>query len=283
MTAAGSCSLDETSVARWDAPPLRFALGPIPVVVVPRTDLFVSADGEAGGAVETQVHGALSATAGLRYDDGDVTPTGRFDPTFTGSATAPGAYAQLGARVSPAVTFLMYGQAGPRFDVSLGPQLDADPDGWQLALPVELRAGLDVPHLDALSIPQQAVFSHSFPIAEQQGSAERARVSWDTRADVDLHVWDGSGRHAWFEANPITGSLLSRDDTDGFGPEVFSGGPDGLTYGLCLFDDNGAGSTHVSVRLDGGAREAGYTRSGTGDHVVVGGGGAPADDWCRPR
>jgi hypothetical protein len=282
MTAAGACSLDETSVARWDAPPLRFAVGPIPVVIVPRTDLFVSAEGEAGGAVETRVQGSLNATAGLRYD-GDVHALGSFDHSFAASTPTVGTSASLGARVSPTVTFLMYGQAGPRFDFSTGPQLDADAAGWTLSLPVELRAGLSVPHLDALSIPQQTVFSHTFALAHgESASDERARITWDTRADVDLHVWDVAGRHGWFEANPIPGSTLSRDDTDGFGPEVFSGGPDALTYGLCLFDDRGAGPTHVTVRIDG--RESTRTLSAKGDHVLLGGGSfTPADGWCRPR
>jgi hypothetical protein len=282
MTAAGSCSVDDTSVARWDAPPLRFAVGPIPVVIVPRTDLFVSAEGEAGGAVETRVQGSLDATAGLRYD-GDVHAIGSFDHSFAASTPTVGRYASLGARVSPSITFLMYGQAGPRFDFSTGPQLDADPEGWELSLPVELRAGLSVPHLDLLSVPQQSVFSHTFELAHgESASDERARISWDTRADVDLHVWDADGRHAWFEVNPIPGSTLSRDDTDGFGPEVFSGGPEALTYGLCLFDDKGAGPSHVTVRIDG--RESTRTLSAKGDHALLGGGAfTPADGWCRPR
>jgi hypothetical protein len=125
--------------------------------------------------------------------------------------------------------------------------------------------------------------------------AERARISWDTRAtDVDLHVWDAAGNHAWFrDPAAIPGTELSEDDRYGFGPEHFrerSGGGRALTYGLCYFDDSGAGPTTVSVRLTdpgGGVRELTRKLAREGDHVLLGSspagsGYVPPDGWCGP-
>jgi uncharacterized protein YfaP (DUF2135 family) len=110
---------------------------------------------------------------------------------------------------------------------------------------------------------------------------------------VDLHVWDEAGHHAWFrEPAGIPGGELSEDDRYGFGPEYFLDGAAGrsLTFGLCYFDDSGAGPTHVSVRLtdpDGASHESTRTLAREGDHMLVGsspggGGYAPPDGWCRP-
>jgi hypothetical protein len=343
--AGGVCELPETSVARWDAPPLRFFAGPIPVVVVPRTNLFVSAEASSTAAVEAGIRGRISATAGLRYD-GDVHAIGSFTHRFAHIPPESHVTGSLGARVIPSVTFLLYGRAGPRFDLSTGLQLDAeagaDPS-WALSAPVELRAGFELPGLADLAIPQQTVFERSFPIAQAGGGAsdggastsnpsppapaapgstptsgpsqpasgpsqpasgppsppdagaERARISWDTAAtDVDLHVWDTAGNHAWFrDPGGIPGADLTEDDRYGFGPEHFRERTPrgrGVTYGLCYFDDSGAGRTTVSIRLtdpDGGVRELTRTLAREGDHVLLGSspagsGYVPPDGWCRP-
>lgn len=307
IEAAASCTLAQTSVASWDAPPLRAAVGPIPVVIVPRTTLYVSGEAQVDAAVEAGLHGYMSATAGLRYD-GDVYPIGGFEHGL--SATPPAAHldGSLGARVIPSVTFLLYGQAGPRFDLSAGLQLDAGASSdpwWTLTAPVELSAGLAVPGFDSLEIPQRPVFSKTFPVAEADPSpdkepppdgdadglgAERVRIGWDTAAtDVDLHVWDEHGNHAWY-MNPggVPGGELSDDDRHGFGPELFfdrTAGGRGLTYGLCYFDDSGVGATSVSVRLTdpaGAVRESAQTLAHEGDHVLIGSGFVPSGDWCRP-
>jgi hypothetical protein len=306
--AGASCSLDET-VARWDAPALRFALGPIPVVIVPRTELKVAGEAQADAAVATGVHGRVDATAGLRWD-GSPHPIGAFRHALSYTPPSGRVSGAVGARVIPSITFLLYGQAGPRFDLSTGLQLDADAGAdpwWTLSTPVELSAALELPQVADVSIPQLTVFSKTFPLGhadrepqtavpgQQPGTgAERARISWDTAAtDVDLHVWDESGHHAWFrDPAGIPGGELSEDDRFGFGPEYFADSAGGrtLTFGLCYFDDSAAGATHVSVQLtdpDGTPHESTRTLAREGDHVLVGSspagaGFVPPDGWCRP-
>lgn len=303
--AGGVCSLAQTAVASWNAPPLEALLGPIPVVVIPRITLYVAGEARATTSAETRLTGAMTATAGLRFD-GATHPIGSFRQSFEATPPAPRSDAAIGARVIPSVELLLYGQVGPRFDLSTGLQLDADASddpSWSVTAPVELSAGLRVPGLE---LPQRTVLSRSFPVAEGHGGGggvppagesgqapERARIRWNTDADVDLHVWDASGRHTWFRESGIPGVLLSRDDTDGFGPESLDEEPGtgrSFSYGLCFFDDNGgAGATDVALRLtesDGTVRESARTLRGPGDAAVIESGpGAfvPPAGWCEPR
>lgn len=48
-------------------------------------------------------------------------------------------------------------------------------------------------------------------------------LTWDTdRTDVDMHVWSPSGEHAYYSNKRISDGFLDVDDTDGYGPEVFT-------------------------------------------------------------
>lgn len=316
MSAAGSCELEQTQVARWNAPQLRFFIGPVPVVITPRTTLYVAGKGEAGAAFDTGIHGFVSATAGLRYDGHEVHPTGSFDHGFDYTPPSIRAHASLGGRVIPSVEFLLYGQVGPRFDLSAGLQLDADPANnpwWTLTAPVELSAGLSVPHFEKFSVPQQTVYSTSFTIAQAAmdeepapqpdpepepeptpHNVERAHISWDTDStDVDLHVWDENGNHAYFNNTAaIPTGELSGDDTDGFGPEYYfeDSSAQTLTFGLCYYNDRDVGPTDVSVTLtdpDGTVHDFTQTLYFTGDYALLGSspagsGFTPEDGWCAP-
>jgi hypothetical protein len=256
----------------------------------------------------------VSATAGLRWD-GDVHPIGSFRHRLSWDDLSADGDVALGARVIPSVTFLLYGQAGPHFDFSTGLRLSVAPGGkgsWTLSAPVELSAGLTVPAIARVNIPELTVFSRTFELASGTGwppgagadsppapdsrpGGERVRIVWDTRAtDVDLHVWDAAGHHAWFrDPAAIPDGTLSEDDRYGYGPELFhDASPAGraLTYGLCYFDDVGAGPTHVSVRITdpgGTVRESTVTLSREGDHTLIGSsppgsGTVPPDGWCKP-
>lgn len=355
VSAAAACSLGDTRVAGWEWPPLRATLGPVPVVIVPQGDLFVSGDVRAAGATRAAVRGRIVATAGVRWDGERVQRIGSFEHTLAAeSPTVPGdGSASIDARLIPSITFLLYGQAGPRFDLSTGLQLSAvagDRPRWTLSAPVELRAGLSVPLFSGLTIPQQTVFGRTFPLASgglgsgsgsdsgagsgagsggsgggsgaggsgsgsgggsssSSGSgvgsspgsgssagsgslpgSERVRITWDTDStDVDLHVWNETGQHAWFrDPGGITGGTLSEDDRFGLGPEYFRDTEDrALTYGLCYFDAAGAASTHVTVRLidpNGTARTSTVTLSREGEAVLVGPNRpyTPPAGWCKP-
>jgi hypothetical protein len=286
-SAGAACGLQAVPVATWNAPPLRFMAGAVPVVVVPRITVYLSAEARATLPATARIHGAVSATAGLRYD-GRAHPVGRFSQHLSADSPAVKAKASLGARITPSVKLLLYGAAGPRFDFGTGLEFDAGPPR-ALSVPVDLSAGLRLPGLDVgpLTVLSRSIPLHlgrSTPHAE---GSERARIEWDTNADIDLHVWDSEGRHASFRESGIPGLLLSKDDTDGYGPEsVAEDAPAGrpLTYGLCYFD--GAGRTTVSVRQtdpSGATAESQATLDREGDSALFGDAYRPPVGWCQPR
>jgi hypothetical protein len=92
------------------------------------------------------------------------------------------------------------------------------------------------------------------------GSFITITLTWDTNdTDVDLHVFDPLGNHAWYAGlDGIPGAMLDNDDVDGFGPEIFTF-PDPIsgTYHVNVdyFDDNGHGPTTASLKISIGEDE----------------------------
>jgi len=106
------------------------------------------------------------------------------------------------------------------------------------------------------------------PARESQVPAARARLNlfaqiprvdlqvllfWDTnQTDVDLHVKEPSGEVVNFThtVSEKTGGRLDRDDTDGYGPEIYSLGaaPAGVyEISAHYFGDRGTGQTTATV------------------------------------
>ena len=283
-SAGASCGLGATPVAAWNAPPITFDAGPVPIVVVPRVTLYVSAQAHVSAPVSARIHGSLTATAGLRYD-GRVHRIGRLRQTLRAKAPRVRGSASADARITPSLELLLYGAAGPRFDFGTGLELDSGPP-VRLRAPLEFSAGLRLP---GLNVGPYTVLSRTIPLASahvpRPAPSDGARIVWNTRADVDLHVWDERGRHTSFHESGIPGVLLSKDDTDGHGPERLDveepTGP--LTYGVCLFDARRADTTTVTARLSGGVRRTATLRA-EGDGVLIGGGGFnPSSGWCQGR
>lgn len=87
----------------------------------------------------------------------------------------------------------------------------------------------------------------------------RVVLTWDKAdTDVDLHVQDSKGQHAWYaDMTGIPNGTLDHDDVDGFGPETFTLEPmeQDVYYDVYLhyYSDHGNGATNakVVVYLDG--------------------------------
>ncbi|MFO7566183.1 MAG: VIT domain-containing protein [Enhygromyxa sp.] len=73
-------------------------------------------------------------------------------------------------------------------------------------------------------------------VEPERGPSLRFVLTWETGAnDVDLHVRDVLGSHAYYESRALrSGGALYYDVTDGYGPEVFTilGEPTGYPYNL---------------------------------------------------
>jgi hypothetical protein len=127
--------------------------------------------------------------------------------------------------------------------------------------------------------------------------AERVSISWDTANDVDLHVWDASRNHAYYdhEQDAIPGAMLSPDVLQGEAPEVFwinSRQQQPLALGLCYYGEDGQGPTTVTVTItdpNGAQRVLTRRLYNEGDSAIIGsspGGALPSApvDFCgAPR
>lgn len=81
----------------------------------------------------------------------------------------------------------------------------------------------------------------------------RAVLRWDTAStDVDLHVYDTYGNHAWYRNKVIPGGELDFDDQDGFGPETYRQyEPRAPFYDVWAqyYSDHGWGPTRITVEI----------------------------------
>lgn len=82
----------------------------------------------------------------------------------------------------------------------------------------------------------------------------QVEVKWDKNdSDVDLHVYDSRGNHAYYaNKQSIPNGFLDRDDVDGFGPEVYTQlrrDPD-VSYIVKIhyYSDHHNGPTNIRVR-----------------------------------
>lgn len=135
-----------------------------------------------------------------------------------------------------------------------------------------------------------------FPPAVARADQARAVISWTTSGtDIDMHVWDADGNHAWYQSQGgVPEAQLSEDITYGPGQETFtdlqSPSTRRFTVGICYFAANAAVvPTQVSVTLtdpDGTTHSFSPTLATPGDHQIIGttppGPAYPmSDDWCQ--
>ena len=126
-----------------------------------------------------------------------------------------------------------------------------------------------------------------------------ASITWDTPDEVDLHTFDASGNHDFYNSDLST--IPDAFDTDqdpptGGGPETFtdlqSPSTRTFTYYVCLFDydnvDQTSGPVHVTADITdpgGTHRSIPITLDGEGDEVLVAvsppsATAFPATDFC---
>ena len=134
--------------------------------------------------------------------------------------------------------------------------------------------------------------------AAAHGETTRAALSWQTEGvDIDLHIWDDAGNHAWYASRyGIPDAYLTTDDTHGPGEEfsIDERVPSvrRFTFGVCYYADNADPSapkpTQVTINMtDPSGLSRGYATTLTtpGASALVGSsppgpGYTPADGWC---
>lgn len=104
--------------------------------------------------------------------------------------------------------------------------------------------------------PAPAGFSTQAQTSAIGNQSVVATLTWNSSdTDVDMHIADDMGHHAWYgNLGGIPGANLDRDDTDGYGPEIFTmltPAPGTYTLRVHYYSDHGNGPTTatLSVRI----------------------------------
>jgi hypothetical protein len=131
------------------------------------------------------------------------------------------------------------------------------------------------------------------------GPTTRASITWDTSDEVDLHVFDASGNHDYYNStNSTIPDAVDHDQSVDGGPETFvdsrSPSTRTFTFYVCLYGSQDtlqtSGPVHVTADITdpgGGHRSIPITLDGINDEALVtvspvGQTAVPASDFCHP-
>lgn len=154
-TGSVSCQWS-AQLAKYTFKPVEFAIGDVPVVIVPVFTLTMHGDAQGSAEVSASVSQSAHAQAGIQYQDGSVSPYQSLTNNVT--HTGPGltaANADASLSVTGDLEGKLYGITGPEAAVTTTLRLHADVTAnpwWQLTLSFDADAALHISilifHLD---------------------------------------------------------------------------------------------------------------------------------------
>lgn len=232
--AAAGCVLDRTPLL---ARPLRFTpielqVGPLPVVLVPELQLYLSATGEIEADVVAEAAVSYTATAGLRWDGTTLSPVAGVTDTSSAVPPTPTADGHLSASVGPQLDLLLYGVAGPTISMTGTLTLSASSRAtpwWTLTATLDAGGGIVLPALH-FEKSKPDILHFSKVLAHATGPAPQAPLTvttTDLQAGVlgrdyrsTLTATGGTGAFSW---SVVEGSLPSGLDLSTGG--IITGAP----------------------------------------------------------
>jgi hypothetical protein len=155
VSAAASCTLASTPLLPKPIvfDPITFTIGPIPVVIVPELQFYISASGKVAAQLTATAGQQATATAGLSWAAGTLSPVSGISNTFSFSTTPPAQQltGNLTASAGPDLSLLLYGVAGSKLAAAASVTLQvapADTPSWKLTAGFDAGASLVFPALD---------------------------------------------------------------------------------------------------------------------------------------
>lgn len=280
--ANASCSFGPKEIWSKVLKPYVFSVGPVPVVLIPKVTVDLSGEGSVEANVDSEIHGSISAEAGVEYKDGDAHPISSFDKGWGFTPPNPSGNAHLGGTVSPRIDVLIYGVGGPRMTFNAGLAVDAsvsaeEPDPqWQLTAPVSLKAKLAIPVLK-IDTPELTVFEQTFLLAKNDDVPVQGQITFD-EFPLDTTITDQyRPQGVLFD----TDVFISQDNSSPTAP-VLSGTPQFAGPIGGHFEDSAGNPTTVNyLQLDAGYIDSpgsveivaqlanGSTRTAVADHVGI--------------
>ena len=162
---AASCTVDNHPLLASPVlfPPIVVDVGDIPVVLVPELQFILNADASTQASLTESATLTDTATAGLDYANGQLTPVSNFTTGFTPQVPTPDLQADLSASVGPTLSLLIDGIAGPEVNVGGSLGLHVSPlssPAWTLTGGLQAGGGLTSPILD-LDESNPSIISHN--------------------------------------------------------------------------------------------------------------------------
>lgn len=106
-------------------PDIDVQVGPVPVVITPKLQVYLSGSASITAKVSFSIEQSASATVGVSYEHGRFSPIDSFPEHFKQSFTPEGD-ASAEVALTPTVDTLIYGVAGPSFDIGAAAKFNAD-------------------------------------------------------------------------------------------------------------------------------------------------------------
>jgi len=143
----GTCELDVALLKKpIEFSPVTIAVGPVVVVIVPKLNFHITAEGTVKASVSTMVYQSASLKAGVKWDGSRLSPVK--DASWRTSYTTPSVSADgsLKAAIGPRLVFSIYGAGGPYLSTGAFGRLAVTTDGdpwWKLTAGLQAGAGLE--------------------------------------------------------------------------------------------------------------------------------------------
>lgn len=156
-------------VATFYFEPWTFAVGPVPVVFVPKIQLFVGVDGQLTAEFTAGASESFNGRLGTRYTSADGWSTIK-EKTFTYDYYPPNLDLSINveAGVGPEISLMLYGVAGPFTNVTACSLLEAElhtgTENWTLDYTVGVKAEVGI-RIDVLLFEDE--WSTDFCLFEQ--------------------------------------------------------------------------------------------------------------------
>jgi Concanavalin A-like lectin/glucanases superfamily/Fibronectin type III domain len=182
--ATGTLSEDAQSTANFDQKvafsksidlftynfdPIPIDIGPFVVIVLPQFTLTLNLGASIEVKASFSVEQMASASAGLTYDNGTLTPFSSFSNTFHPPTFSGGIKASANASLIPKLNFEIDDLAGAYVSAEGKIELDVDTTmtpWWQLYLEADIHVGLDLTRIFGSDAKQDVtVYDQKFPIA----------------------------------------------------------------------------------------------------------------------
>lgn len=203
---SASCKTGPHTLFTTTLRPIQFAVGVLPVVVVPKVTVYLTAEGKVEASVLSEINGSVSAKAGLEYSDGQARPVAEFNKDFGFTPPDPQGSASLSATASPTLDLLLYGVGGPQATFNVGLAVNANPDAsprWKLTAPVSLTAKLVAPVLK-ISTGTLTVYQNEFLLAQEGDESGEGAIGFDEYPEGTTISNQYANLGVVFDSSPFT-------------------------------------------------------------------------------